>query len=97
MKSRGYGIPDRTAFSIYRFDKRDAFLMLFLIACGAYIVTGSALGGLRFRYFPHFSLTNLLAGETSGIFASSLFFIYFVLCIVPVVINIREDRKWKAM
>ena len=91
MKGRGYGLPGRTAFSIYRFDKRDAMTMLGLLVCGAYIIAGALLGGLRFRYFP------MVAGATTGLFAYSLFFAYFAMCIVPVVLNIVEDRKWKRI
>ena len=91
MKSRGYGLPGRTAFSIYHFDKRDAVMTMFLITCGAYIITGGALGGLGYRYFPR------ITGVTSGVFTYSLYFTYFTMCIAPVVINIREDRKWKTI
>ena len=31
MKSRGYGLPGRTAFSIYRFDDRDRAALLWLV------------------------------------------------------------------
>ena len=34
MRSRGYGLPGRTAFSIYRFDRRDKSALLFLLFCG---------------------------------------------------------------
>ena len=91
MRSRGYGIPGRTAFSIYRLDRRDAGLILFMLLCGAYIVTGAAVGGLSFRYFP------MVTGASFGPYACSLFLAYFVLCITPVVINIREGRQWKVI
>ena len=52
MKSRGYGLPGRTAFSIYRFDSRDKLALLWLGFCGAYLLSGYATGGLRWRYFP---------------------------------------------
>ena len=91
MKSRGYGIRGRTAFSIYHFDRRDALMTIFLLVCGAYIITGAVLGGLRFRYFP------MIESGTSGTFSYSLFFAYFTMCITPVVINIVEDRRWKAI
>jgi len=90
MKSRGYGVPGRTAFSIYRFDKRDGMITLFLLICGAYIITGAACSGLRFRYFP------AIAGAASGAYFYSLVFVYFAMCIAPVAINIREYRAWKV-
>ena len=40
MKSRGYGLPGRTAFSLYRFSRRDRLLLLWLTLCGTYIAAG---------------------------------------------------------
>jgi len=90
MKSRGYGIKGRTAFSIYHFDARDAAMTVFLLLCGGFIITGAALGGLTYRYFPQ-------ALEVSpGGLAAALLAAYFALCVSPLVICVREDIKWKA-
>ncbi len=91
MKSRGYGLPGRTAFAIYRFDRRDKRAFLFLALCGGYIITGWAFGGLYWRYFP------TLKGAGPELYSVSLYLCYLALCIAPVVLNIREDRKWKAI
>jgi len=90
MKSRGYGLPGRTAFSIYKYDKRDALVTAFLFLCSSFIIVGAAFGGLAFRYFP------MVAGATTGIPTYSLLLAYFALCIVPVVLHIKEGRKWIA-
>ena len=52
MRARGYGLPGRTAFSIYRFDDRDKAALAWLIFCGAYILSGWMAGGTYFRYYP---------------------------------------------
>ena len=52
MRSRGYGLPGRTAFSIYRFDDRDKAALAWLIFCGAYLLSGWMAGGTYFRYYP---------------------------------------------
>ena len=91
MKSRGYGLPGRTAFSIYRFDRRDKSAMLFLLLCGGYIISGALLGGLYWRYFPTMKGVGLTP------YPVSLHFCYLTLGLTPVVINIKEDRKWKAI
>jgi energy-coupling factor transport system permease protein len=91
MKSRGYGLPGRTAFSLYRFDGRDLRALLFLAAAGAYIIAGAAAGGLYFRYFP------TLRGAWGGGHTLSLFAVYLAFGATPLVINIREDRMWKAI
>lgn len=89
MRSRGYGLPGRSAFSIYRFDERDRNMMLWLFFCGAYIISGWAAKGLYFRYYP------TIKSVTIGIFPISFFMVYFALCITPVAINIKENHNWK--
>lgn len=91
MKSRGYGLPGRTAFSIYRFDKRDRAALAYILFCGAYIIVGGFLGALRWRYYP------TMKGVAIGAFPLSVFLCYFALCITPVILNIWEDRKWNAL
>jgi len=91
MKSRGYGLKGRSAFSIYRFDQRDLAMLTFLLLCGGYIVLGAALGGLTWRYYPS------LQGAAAGLYAYSIFLAYLALCLAPLAINLSEDRKWKAL
>ena len=90
MKSRGYGLPGRTAFSIYRFDKRDKQALIFLLFLGVAVLTGAALEGLTWRYFPSvkwsaspLSLCVLVA--------------YAALCAFPIILDRKEDRKWNAL
>lgn len=91
MKSRGYGLKGRTAFSIYRFDRRDRQALIYLVACGLYITVGAMLGGTYWRYFP------TMRGVEPGLFPASLLLCYLGLCIMPLAINITEDQKWKAL
>lgn len=91
MKSRGYGLPGRTAFSIYRFDTRDRAALVFLLLCGVYIIAGAVMGGLTWRYYP------TIKGVTLGGGPVGLYIVYLALCIFPVVINLMEDNKWTAL
>ncbi|MCL1982052.1 MAG: energy-coupling factor transporter transmembrane protein EcfT [Clostridiales bacterium] len=91
MKSRGYGLPGRTAFSIYRFDKRDRAALVLILACAAHVAAGAATGGLYFRYFP------TIKGVWGTPYAISIFVAYLALCAVPIVINFREDLVWKPI
>jgi energy-coupling factor transport system permease protein len=90
MKARGYGLPRRTAFSIYRFERRDLYAVIFILACCAAIITGVITKALYYRYFPTFKMTL----DALTIVSS---FIYAALCIMPPVINLLEDRKWKLI
>ncbi|MCL1849044.1 MAG: energy-coupling factor transporter transmembrane protein EcfT [Clostridiales bacterium] len=91
MKGRGYGLPGRTAFSIYRFDRRDAFALLYLFATAGVVVAGAALGAYRFRYFP------TIRGEWTGVGAILVFASYLALCIFPLIANIKEDLVWRSI
>jgi energy-coupling factor transport system permease protein len=90
MKSRGYGLPGRTAFSIYRFDRRDRKMLTFILACGAYITAGTGLGGLYGRYFPTFR-------ANWDIYTFSIVLVYLALGAAPLILNLREDLLWKKI
>ncbi len=91
MKSRGYGLPGRTAFSIYRFDSRDKYALLWLGFCLWFILFGWIGGGLNFRYYPS------LKGIPLTPFTLGFFLVYLALCLTPLILNGREDVKWKRL
>ena len=91
MKSRGYGLKGRTAFSIYRFDDRDKLALLYLGFCGLYLLAGSMVSAFGFRYFPSIRYIGLNAVTLS------FQFVHLILCLMPVVLNGAEERKWKAI
>ena len=91
MKSRGYGLKGRTAFSIYRFDERDRLALLFLGFCGFYLLAGIMVSAFGFRYFP--SLRYIGVNSVTLSFQ----FVYLILCLMPVVLNGAEERRWKAI
>ena len=89
MKSRGYGLPGRMAFSIFVFDKRDKMTLAAILFLGIYILIGSMLGGMSFRYFP------MMAGTEHSAYSMSLFAAYAILETMPLIIETLEDVKWK--
>ena len=90
MRSRGYGLPGRTAISIYSLEKRDKSALAAIGLLGCYVLTGGIAGGLKWRYFP------TLKGNGINLFTISLWISYTVLCLVPVIVRIEEERQWKA-
>ncbi|GMQ59965.1 energy-coupling factor transporter transmembrane component T [Vallitalea sediminicola] len=91
MKTRGYGLHGRTAFSIYYFDKRDKKALLIIGSTGLYVLVGALLGSVYFRYFPS------MKGVDITPYSISVFIAYFVLCISPIVIESWENRRWKLL
>lgn len=91
MKSRGYGLKGRTAFSIYRFEERDTYALIWIFCCGLFLLAGTMVLAFGFRYFPNIRYVSL--NKTTIPF----YVTYFALCITPVVINRKEERTWNNL
>jgi len=91
MKSRGYGLPGRTAFSIFRFDRRDGWAMVYILSCASIVIAGAVLGVYQFRYFP------AISGQWSGFGVTMVFCAYFALSVFPILVNLKEDFTWKRI
>ena len=91
MKSRGYGLPGRTAFSIFTFDKRDRNTLICILTLGVYTIFGYTADCVYIRYFP-----SVESAEIS-VLGISVLAAYFLLLMCPVVIEIREVIKWNAL
>lgn len=91
MKSRGYGLPGRTAFSIYRFGSRDKMALLWLGFCGFFICSGWKAGGFYWRYYP------TVKGAAVTPLTVMMQMCYLALCLTPVILNRREDHVWKHL
>ena len=91
MKSRAYGLRGRTNFSIYRFDRRDGMLLAFLLGVFGTLLFCMHLRKLKILYFPVFIMNETTAG------ALILYILYGILCMLPLILNIAEDRKWRSL
>lgn len=91
MKSRGYGLRGRTAFSIYRFELRDGVLLAVTAVLSAYVLVGKSLGYINWAYYP------MMTGSGISIYSVSILAAYGLLCLLPLIINIKEDCKWKRL
>lgn len=91
MKSRGYGLKGRTAFSIYRFDKRDRILLLWLVLLLAAVMAGGILGFCRARYYPYLELAGIGPGVCVTWGA------WLLLCFLPVFVDRKEEFQWRRL
>ncbi len=91
MKSRGYGLPGRSAFSIYRLDERDRALLAWLGFCSFYIFSGWLAGGLGWQYFP------TVRGAAVSALSVSFQLVYLALCLTPLLLDLYADRVWRRM
>lgn len=91
MKARGYGLKGRTAFSIYRFDRRDAVASVVMLAVLACVIAGVYHGFAFAQYNPQIKMSGLQP-LSLGSFFTYLF--YFIFCMMPVIIDGVAEFKW---
>lgn len=90
MKARGYGLPGRTSFSLYRWHRRDKRLLAILLALLAVVGTGAALGENTIRYFPSIAYADM-TWRSWMIYAA-----YGGLCLLPVILRGMEEWRWRS-
>ena len=91
MKSRGYGLTGRTAYSNYVFDKRDVTALIYLAVTITYFLIGALLGKINYRYFQS------MRGTDMSFYSTSIFISYIMICIMPIIIEIWEELKWRKL
>ena len=90
MKSRGYGMQGRTAFSIYIFEKRDGIALALLVLLCAGAAVPYLIGLMGWTYYPS------LSGQLFGPVQILAYLCYGAMCNLPLIIDLQEDRKWNA-
>lgn len=91
MKSRGYGMPGRTSFSVFRFSLRDKVLFLLIILSAGFVIAGGYLGEMNFECFPYFRIAQF-----SG-YGLTVFIVYSLFMFLPVIVECVEVIKWKYL
>ena len=91
MKSRGYGLPGRSAFSIYTFDSRDKLAALWLGFCAVFLLSGVLTGGFAWQYYP------IMKGAEVTPMVIALHVVYCLLGLTPVWLQWQEDQVWKRI
>ena len=91
MKARGYGLKGRSSFSVFKFTKKDGFVLLAMLLFGIYTMIGGITGALSYEYFPSFKGTMLTA------YGLSVYVSYLVIMTMPLLIEAVEVMRWNAL
>lgn len=89
MKSRGYGLKGRTAFSIFKFSKRDFLCLLTILFIDIYLSYLFIIKAYRIVYYPMIKISRINTKSTIGIIG------FVLLSFLPLLINLLEEIKWK--
>lgn len=91
MRSRGWGLPGRTSFGLYRFRKRDGALLAAELLLLAAVAVCLARGGGSAAYFPSIAVPPPGAETKAGLFA------YAAFLALPSILKIKGDLKWRYL
>lgn len=91
MKSRGFGLKGRTAYSIYRFDRRDLIVLIIVALLGVTVSVSAITGVIDFNYYPS------IKGNLTDALSLATFFLYGILMLIPTILNAGEGIKWKRL
>ena len=91
MKSRGYGLEGRSAYSPYRFTASDAAALAAVAILCVSTAVGGAVGAFAWHFYP--SMGGALLEARPIAFEG----VFFALCVVPLALDGKEAVKWRSL
>ncbi len=89
MNARGYGLENRTHFSLFKFTLRDFAVLMFIMGAAGVVLAAAAVGKLDFEYYP-----VIKSGAVSAWTIVS-YALTGSLTLLPFITEIAESIKWK--
>lgn len=89
MKSRGYSLRGRTAFSLYRFDNRDRSVVIVMFACLTVTAMAMMLDQTKMHIDPQIVLNPIT------IWSYAFYAVYMFYCLLPLLLQVYAQWKHK--
>lgn len=90
MEGRGYGLPGRTSFHLYKMAREDWLMAGWFLLTGGISIVGCAMGKTSIYYFPRLVLRQWDAFTVITMVA------YAALMATPIILDILEEKKWQS-
>lgn len=91
MKSRGYILKGRTAFSIYRFDNRDRVFVLSIFAIFIVVMMAVMLGQTYVMFDPSIVISRFTT------ISIAFYLAYALLFLLPMILQVIGEIKFKRL
>ena len=91
MRSRGYGLPERTSYSFFRFDTRDKILSIAILAMLVITFIPVVTGDVYIYYYPMVQMNDYT------VWAVLDYIVFGFLCFLPLLLDVVEDVKWHVL
>lgn len=89
MRSRGYGLPKRSAFSLYRFTARDGVALAYVLSLAAIVLLAALTGRFTWQFYP------MLQGS-GGRWTALSTAAFGLLAAFPVIYEAKEAIQWRV-
>lgn len=93
MRARGYGLRHRTSFTLYRFYKRDKFILSGTLCLASVCITGMIFRLTAFNY----RLIELNFLAPWSVFNYIVLASFILVCSIPIILEIYERCKWRSL
>ncbi len=90
MKARGYGLPGRSSFAVFRFTGRDAAALALMLLLAGVVAAGMAAGALAWDYVP---VTGGVPTALTPVVTAA----YGLLCALPLLHAGKEALRWRYL
>lgn len=91
MRSRGYGLAKRTAFSTYKYSRRDFAVTIISVLLAGTVFVGILSNSVSVIYFPKIKFAEFTPLSAVTYAAYTLF------CSLPLIFNVKEEIKWHSL
>lgn len=88
MEARGYGLRHRTSFHLFKIGTWEKILLTLFVVLGGVPAVACAFGKTSIYYYPAIQLPALSLMQLISLVA------YGALMLLPIVLDLREARKW---
>lgn len=89
MNARGYGLENRTHFSLFKFTLRDFAVLMFIPGAAGVVLAAAAVGKLDFEYYP------VIKSGAVSVWTIVCYVLTGSLTLLPFITEIAESIKWK--
>ncbi|MGN0709291.1 MAG: energy-coupling factor transporter transmembrane component T [Anaerovoracaceae bacterium] len=91
MEARGYGLRGRTSFYLFRFTRKDAFMLAVICAAGVMPLAALIHGSATVLYYPVLDVPEPDVWFTAGAAG------YLALLFLPFITDVIGEVKWKRL
>ena len=91
MKARGYGLPGRTSFTLFRFHKRDGILLGIMGYLALSVFICFMKGAFDFFYYPYVAEIQMDGWSIVG------YINVFIFMCIPGILELKEKVSWNYL